>query len=95
MKHYYFWLVSQDEDGKPYLVFGGNTEDEARGKGLEMLGGMDFQIKRYPTKDLSTASSYYRGRRLERTQSLKEAGRRIGHSKSINRKLRRQEWMQD
>jgi len=93
MRQNHYWLISKDEDGKPYLVYGGLSENEARQKGLEMLGGMDFEIKRYPTKDLGTASSYLRGRRLEQTQSLRESGRRIGHTKSINRRLRRNDWI--
>lgn len=91
VRQQHYWIVTQDEDGKPYLVYGGVSEDEARQKGLEMLGGMDFEIKRFPTRDLSTASSYLRGRRLEQTSSLREAGRKIGHNKSLKR-LRRQTW---
>ena len=83
-KRYHFWLVAYD-DGKPYLIYGGITEDEARRKGLEMLGGLDFQIKRYPTSNLPTASSYFHGSRLEQTKSPREAMRRVGHDKSLER----------
>ena len=89
MRRYYYWLVSRDESGKPYLIFGGDSEQEARQKGLEMLAGMDFSIKRYPTRDQDTASAYLRGKRLEQTHSLKESGRRIGHTKSLKRLKRR------
>jgi len=81
----YYWLVARDENGKPYLIFGGDSEVEARQKGLEMLGGLDFEIRSYPTRHEPTASSYLRGKRLEDTHSLKESSRRIGHSKSLRR----------
>jgi len=89
VKRYYYWLVSRDESGKPYLIFGGDSEGEARSKGLEMLGGLDFDIKRYPTRDQATVSAYLRGKRLEQTHSLRESGRRIGHSKSLKRLKRK------
>ncbi len=85
MKRNYYWLATRDENGKPYLILGGDTEELARQKGLEMLSGLDFEIKKYPTKDLATASAYYRGKRLEQDGSLKEATRRIGHTKSLKR----------
>jgi len=86
---FYYWIVARGDDGKPYLIFGSDkSEEDARQKGMELLAGLDFEIKRYPTRDLATASAYLRGKRLERTQSLKEAGRRIGHTKSL-RRLRR------
>lgn len=86
MKRYYYWIATHDEAGKPYLIFGSeHSEDEARQKALEMLGGLDFEIKRYPTKDLATASAFLRGKRLEGSHSLKEANKRIGHTKSLRR----------
>ena len=89
MRRYYYWLVTHDDTGKPYLIFGGENEDEARQKGLEMLGGMDFEIKRYPTRDLTTASAYYRGVRLERGEGLRRASQRIGHSRSLRRSMKK------
>lgn len=79
----YYWLTAHDEDGKPYLIYGGLNEDEAREKGLEMLGGIDFEIVRLPTRQLAKASSLYRGSRLEGTHSLQVAARRQGHEKSV------------
>ena len=39
-RRYYFWLACRDSNGKHYLVFGSDkSEDEARQKGFEMLGG--------------------------------------------------------
>jgi len=84
-RRYYYWICTVDENSKTYLVFGGNSEEEARQKGLEILAGVDFELKRYPTHDLSTASAYLRGKRLEETHSLSTASQRIGHSKSLAR----------
>ena len=82
----YFWVVARDaETGKRYLVVGGDTEDEARRQGLELLGGVDFEIKEFNTRDINRASSFLRGQRLAQTHSLKEASRRIGHEKSLQR----------
>lgn len=88
-QRFYYWLVVRDENGKSFLVFGGNNENEARQHGLETLSGMDFEIKRYPTRDLGRASAIYRGGRLDTTHSLKEASRRIGHDKSVKRLRKR------
>jgi hypothetical protein len=82
---HYYWIAARDENGKPYLIKGGVTESEARTRGFEMLQGVDFEIKDYPTTDLDTASSYHRGKRLEETHSLSKSGERIGHERSIKR----------
>jgi len=86
MRKYYYWLVSRDpETGKSYIIYGGESEDAARQQGLEMLAGLDFEMKRLPTRDRGAASAFIRGKRLERTHSLKEAGQRMGHEKSVRR----------
>ena len=87
-RRYYFWIVAQDQ-GRPYLVFGGADEEESRRKGLELLGGLDFELKRYPTRNLSQASAFYRGVRLGTTHSLHDASKRIGHNRSLTRLKRR------
>jgi len=90
MRDWYYWITAIDTDtGKPYLIAGGRTEADANQKGLEMLGGIDFQIKRLPTRNLARASSLLKGDRLERTQSLHKAAERIGHERSIERLGRR------
>ena len=92
MRKQYYWIVTRDETGKPYLIFGSETsESEARQKGLEMLSGMDFEVREFPTRDLSAASAYYRGRRLDNGEGLSAASQRIGHNKSLDR-LRRSSW---
>lgn len=89
VRKYYYWIVTKDENGRPFLVFGGDDEEEARRKGLELLAGLDFEIKRYPTRDLGQASAFFRGKRLDETHSLQEANRRIGHDRSLARLKRR------
>jgi len=89
---YWYWLVCADpETGKHFLVAGGRTEDEARQKGMEVLGGVDFQIKRLPTRNLARASSLLKGNRLESTHSLKQASERLGHDRSLRRRRRKQD----
>ena len=80
----FYWLVAQ-ENGRPYLIYGGQSEEEARQKGLELLCGLNFEIKRLPTRNLQKASSLLKGNRLEETHSLKKASQRLGHNKSIKR----------
>ncbi len=86
----HFWLVCQDDGGKPYLIYGGRTEDGARQKGLDILGGIDFAVKMYPTTDTDAASSMHRGKRLEETHSLGKASQRLGHDRSLERMKRRE-----
>lgn len=95
VRRYHLWLVTKDETGKPYLIYGApdfgtnGGEAIAREKGLSMLGGLDFEIKRYPTSDLGTASAYHRGKRLERGEGLKASVQRLGHDRSLKRLKRR------
>ncbi len=85
----YYWLVTKDDTGKVFLIYGATDEESARQKGLEMLSGDDFEIKRLPTRNLAMASSLYKGNKLEQTHSLKEASKRLGHEKSLRRDRRR------
>ena len=85
---FYWWIITESE-GKPYLIFGSDIgENQALQKGREMLPGMDFQIRKLPTRSLQRASSLLKGNRLETTHSLKKASMRLGHDKSAN-KLRK------
>ena len=89
-RQHHYWITTRDpESGRPYLIYGGLTEDVARQKGLEMLGGMDFEIRRLPTSDLSTASSMVRGKRLASGMGLQESVRRQGHEKTVRRRFGR------
>lgn len=88
-----YWITAIDPDTqKPYLIFGSpNSEEEARQRGMEMLGGLDFKIHRLPTRNLQRASSLLKGNRLEKTQSLKKAAERLGHERGLLRdKARKQ-----
>lgn len=83
----YWWLVARDEHGKTVLIFGSDrSEEDARQRGLEMLSGLDFAVKRLPTRDLGRASSLLKGNRLEEAHSLRDATQRLRHK--IGRKRR-------
>ena len=95
-RRYYYWIVSRDpETGRPYLVFGSEKDEaDARQRGLELLGGVDFEIKRFPTRDIATASRLLKGGRLEKGDGLHKATERLGHTRSLKR-LRRKQGMPD
>jgi len=77
----YYWLVARDsQTNQTTLIFGSDkSESEARAKGLEMLPGTDFAIKRLPTRDTGRASQMLKGGKLERMHSLSEATKRLKH----------------
>ncbi len=80
----YWWLVGKNE-GKTFLIFGSDkSEEDARQHGFEMLGGVDFQIRRLPTKNISEASRQLKGNILEKTKDIGAATRRLKH-KRINK----------
>jgi len=88
MREYHWWIISHDESGKPYLIYGcpdRNGEDECRSKAFEVLGGLDFELKRLPTRNLSAARGFVCGNRLEKGMGLRESTRRLGHEKSVER----------
>ena len=85
----HYWIVAQSEEGKPYLVYGGIDENSCRQKGLEMLGGLDFNIKAFPTRDMATASAMLRGVRLDRGLGLRRSAQRQGHERTIKRDILR------
>jgi len=85
-------MSSEPETDKPFLVWGGLTEEEARQKGLEIFGGVDFVIKRLKTRDLAKASQIVKYGTLERTHSLKSASKRSGHDRSIKRLRHKRTW---
>ena len=92
MRQYHFWIATRDESGKSYLIYGcpdRDGESIARDKGIDMLGGLDFEIKRYPTSNLAQASSFHRGKRLESGEGLRASTQRLGHEKSVAKRLAR------
>ena len=92
-REYHYWLAAHDPDtGRPYLIYGGSDrdgEDAARSKGFEMLGSIDFEVKRYPTRNLAEASAFHRGKRLEAGEGLKASSQRLGHERSVSRMRQR------
>lgn len=81
---YYWWLTGRNE-GKTFLIFGSDkSEDDARQYGLETLPGVDFEIKRLPTRNISEASRQLKGGVLEQTKDINKATRRLKH-KGIKR----------
>lgn len=89
-REYHYWIVSSDENGRPYLIYGcpaRDGEDKARMRGLETLSGLDFKIVRYPTRALSAASSFYRGKRLTDGLGLSASAKRQGHEKTARRRV--------
>jgi len=91
-RNWYYWIVTRDpESNKPYLLPGGKTEQEAQQKGLEQLSGEDFELRRFPTTNMATASAMLKGKRLEKTKSIHKATERLGHSKSLRRSQRKRD----
>ena len=80
----YFWLTGIAE-GKPFLLYGGMTFDEANEHGLEMLAGVDFQIKKLPTRNISQASRMCKYGTLANTHNIVRARERLGHDRTIKR----------
>ena len=94
-RQYHWWIVSRDEDGRPYVIYGApdfgsnGGEDVARTKAFEMLGGLDFSLKRMDTRNLDAARARAAGSWLEQGRGLKESARRQGHERSALRRLER------
>lgn len=85
-QRHFFWLITRDPDtGRPILIKGGNTEEEARQKGLEMLNSLDFDIQDLHTTSMAEASARLRGKRLEEGAGLRDSMHRQLHEKSVER----------
>ena len=92
MKRMYWWICARDETGKRYLIFGSDRDEtDARTKGLEILGGMDFTLKQFPTREISSASRMMKFGILDKSHDLKGSTQRMGHTKSIRRRTGRSE----
>lgn len=90
MSRHYFWIITRDpETKKPFLIKGGASEEEARQRGLEMLGNLDFEVKDLQTTNMAEASARLRGKRLEDGEGLRTSTQRIGHERSLERLKRR------
>jgi hypothetical protein len=90
-RQYHWWIISKDETGRPYVIYGApdfgssGGEDVARTKAFDMLGGIDFELKRLATRNLDAARAFIAGSRLEKGMGLRESTRRQGHEKSLAR----------
>ncbi len=74
-----WWLVAVDH-GETTLVFGSDISmEQARQHGLEILPGVDFNVKKLPTRNLARASSLLKGSILEETHSFKDATKKLRH----------------
>ena len=88
--HQYWWIVAHDDSGEDTLIFGSSlSEDDARRQGLTMLPGINFEIKKFPTRDLGTASAMYKGKKLKDGHSLRDSKRHLIHEKGLARRLKR------
>lgn len=89
----YWWIATVDRACQPpkaYVLFGSEkSEDDARMKGIELLGNADFEIRMFPTRDRSEAAAMFKGKRLERTHSIHDAARHVGHEAGLRQKARR------
>jgi len=85
MRREYWWLVARDDKGQRYLIFGSDkNEEDARQKGLE-LGMLDFEIKKFPTRDMDTASHMLKYGIARQERDISQAGRRLRHKIPRNR----------
>ena len=81
---YYYWLTGID-DGRRFLILASDkSSDEAVRKGLEMLGSVDFQVKKFATRDMATASRLLKGNILEKSKDIRVATKKLKH-KNVNR----------
>ena len=81
MKRQYWWLTGVSE-GKTFLIFGSDESiDDARQHGLELLGGINFEIKCLRSRNIAQASRELKGGKLERTHDLGQATKRLKHKR--------------
>lgn len=83
---YHWWLVAHDNNDTTLIYGSGISEEAARQHGLEILPGLDFEVRKLPTRNLARASSILKGKRLEETHSLKEATKRLKHKPKSTKK---------
>jgi len=86
MRSYHWWIYGSDPaTSKPFLLYGARSESECRQKALEMLSGLDFKMKRLPTRDITAASRMIRGHKLDKTHNITRSMRKLGHGKTMKR----------
>jgi len=88
MRQFHWWISGLDpHSGKRFLIYGDPQESVCRQKALEMLSGIDFKMKRLPTRDPNAAARMWKGERLAVHHDLSDAMRRQGRSKTLKRML--------
>ena len=75
----YYYIIIHGEDGKDFLDGAYHSEREAREKGFLKLKGVSFEVKSYPTHDLTEANRMFRHERLEATGDIYAATSRVKH----------------
>ena len=79
MRRWYWWIVAKEETGQRYLIFGSEkSEDDCRQKAFEM-GLADFDIKRYPTREVNSASHMLKFGIVKQKWDIRQAGKRLRH----------------
>jgi len=79
----WFYLVAQDTaSGQPYLLGKYESGKKAREIGFLKLSGqgVSFEVREYPTADLSEATRMFRHERLMKTGNITESVGRVRHT---------------
>ena len=89
-RNWYYWIVTRDpETGKPYILPGGETDQKGNQHAQELLGTVDYELRRLPTTDANEASRLIKGRRLEKTHNLHKSVEKLGRKRSFVRRKNR------
>lgn len=90
-REYHWWIGAVSDDGKQVLIYGApdrgsaGGEDMARSRAFEMLSGMDFELRKLPTRNMGTASALWRGKRLAQGEGLQASLQRQTHERGLSR----------
>ena len=88
MRQFHWWISGTDpHTGHRFLIYGDPSESVCRQKALEMLSGIDFKMRRLPTRDISTAARLWKGSRLATHHDITDATRKLGRHKTVKRML--------
>jgi hypothetical protein len=74
----YYYIVTKI-NGEPYLLGPYDTERDAQSKAFEKLRGILFEVKQYPTKDLTRATRMDKYGKFEEG-SPEDMGKKIRHT---------------
>ncbi len=76
-KQYYYIITKAG--GELFVLGPYNSENEARQKGFEKLSGILYDIKKYPTRDLSRATRMAKYGRFDDDDDMDALGARAKH----------------